>query len=127
MRMISTNIHAGILSGLAAHRSALDLPVWRGEHHRDLDLGRRRTCDPRHERIHDLRGWLLARTIPMPTHLLIGALGIILAASPWLFGFADHGTNAWLPFLLIGLGEIGAALTTERQPREALGRRHARA
>lgn len=78
--------------------------------------------------ITDYEGGLLARTIPMPTHLLgDGALGVILAASPWLFGFADRGTNAWLPFLVIGLGEISAALTTERQPRDSLGRRHAHA
>ncbi|AHM62113.1 hypothetical protein D770_19310 [Flammeovirgaceae bacterium 311] len=50
------------------------------------------------------------RKIPMVTHLWIDAIsGLFLAASPWLFGFAD---NVYLPHLLLGLAEIGAALFT---------------
>lgn len=52
--------------------------------------------------------------IPMRTHLMLDlASGIVLAASPWIFGFADY---VWAPHLVLGLFEIGAALTTERTP-----------
>jgi hypothetical protein len=48
--------------------------------------------------------------ISMPTHLTLDAgSGILLAASPWLFGFADY---VWAPHLIVGLFEIGAAATT---------------
>jgi hypothetical protein len=50
------------------------------------------------------------RKIPMVTHLWIDALaGLFLAASPWLFGFADY---VYLPHVLLGVAEIGAALFT---------------
>jgi alkylation response protein AidB-like acyl-CoA dehydrogenase len=53
----------------------------------------------------------------MQMHLAADAvLGLFLAASPWLFGFADQGAHAWLQFLLIGIGEIGAAALTEPAP-----------
>jgi len=65
----------------------------------------------------DYEGGLPARLIPMRTHLMADAgLGLLLAASPWLFGFADEGTNVWLPFVAIGLGEIAAAATTDPEP-----------
>jgi hypothetical protein len=54
------------------------------------------------------------RVIPMPVHLLLDAAsGLLLAASPWLFGFADR---VWLPHLIFGLFEIGASLTTRTVP-----------
>jgi hypothetical protein len=56
----------------------------------------------------------LVRTIPMSAHLIAdGALGLLLAASPWLFGFADV---VYLPHLILGLGEIGAAAMTQTKP-----------
>jgi hypothetical protein len=55
------------------------------------------------------------RVIPMPVHLTLDALsGALLAVSPWLFGFADH---VWVPHVVLGLFEIGAALLTETTPR----------
>src|SRR4051812_36546137 len=56
------------------------------------------------------------RVIPMPTHLLldIGG-GIILAASPWLFGFADE---IWWLHVIVGILEIGAGLMTQTVPSE---------
>lgn len=66
----------------------------------------------------------LIRTIPMGMHLgLDAASGVLLAASPWLFGFADV---VYLPHLILGLVEIGAALTTHSTPddRRAVGVRH---
>jgi len=62
----------------------------------------------------------VVRRIPMPTHLMLDlGSGVLLAASPWLFGFAD-GTpttdGVWVPHLVLGLFEILAALTTQRVP-----------
>ncbi len=56
----------------------------------------------------------VARTIPMATHLMLDiASGIVLAVSPWIFGFAD---DVWAPHLILGLLEIGAGLTTRTTP-----------
>jgi len=52
----------------------------------------------------------ISRIIPMPVHLGIDvAGGLLLAASPWLFGFADQ--VAW-PHVIVGLLEVGAGLMT---------------
>ena len=57
----------------------------------------------------------LMNVIPMPLHLTMDLLsGILLLVSPWLFGFADI---VYLPHVIIGIIEIGASLTTEKQPR----------
>src|SRR4051794_12849615 len=67
--------------------------------------------------ITDYEGGVLARVIPMRAHLMTDAvLGIFLAISPWLFGFGDNGANAWLPFVIIGLAEIGTATVTDPEP-----------
>lgn len=56
----------------------------------------------------------LARVISMKTHLTLDALsGILLAASPWLFGFAEF---VWQPHFILGLAEIGAILMTRSTP-----------
>jgi hypothetical protein len=56
----------------------------------------------------------LVRKIPMGTHLGLDlGSGVLLAASPWLFGFAGL---VYLPHLILGLVEIGAALTTHKTP-----------
>lgn len=67
--------------------------------------------------------------ISMRTHLGIDiAAGILLAASPWLFGFYEL---VWIPHLVLGLAEIGAGLTTKTTPTNvpmhAGGRREAAA
>jgi hypothetical protein len=55
----------------------------------------------------------LTPAISMRAHLAMDAVsGVLLAASPWLFGFA-HRT--WVPHVALGLFEIAAALSTERQ------------
>lgn len=52
--------------------------------------------------------------IPMPTHLGLDlASGLLLAASPWLFGFAEA---VFWPHLILGLLEVGASLTTKTRP-----------
>jgi hypothetical protein len=58
--------------------------------------------------------WGVSRKIAMPTHLTLDLIsGILLAVSPWLFGFADE---VYLPHLIFGLLEIVVSLMTKRQP-----------
>lgn len=55
--------------------------------------------------------------LPMPAHLAFDALsGVMLAASPWLFGFAKAGKRYWLPHTIVGGQEVLAALMTKTQP-----------
>lgn len=56
----------------------------------------------------------LTKTLSMRTHLTLDLMsGLLLAVSPWLFGFDDlvYGLH-----LVLGLTEIVAALTTKRIP-----------
>lgn len=62
----------------------------------------------------------LVPVIPMPAHLGLDiAGGLLLAVSPWLFGFADQ---VWLPHLVIGLVEVGTAMMTQTRPDPAAER-----
>jgi hypothetical protein len=54
------------------------------------------------------------RRLSMPTHLTLDLVGgILLAVSPWLFGFSEY---VWEPHLIVGLLEIGTSLMTRRVP-----------
>jgi hypothetical protein len=56
----------------------------------------------------------LIRAIPMPMHLTFDLLsGILLAASPWLFGFVSF---VMLPHVILGIWEIGASVMTQKRP-----------
>lgn len=56
----------------------------------------------------------ISRQISMDTHLTLDAiLGIILAVSPWLFGFA---LLIWVPHLILGAAAFLVSLMTERAP-----------
>jgi len=56
----------------------------------------------------------LVRKIPMPSHLMVDfGLGVLLAISPWLFGFADR---VYMPHLILGVFSILASLMTHRVP-----------
>jgi hypothetical protein len=58
----------------------------------------------------------LWKVAPMAVHNLIDvAAGALLAASPWLFGFADNSANVWVPHLVVGLAAIFLGLTTVQQ------------
>ncbi len=62
-----------------------------------------------------------ARGISMRTHLMLDLMsGVLLAASPWIFGFAD---DVYMPHLLLGIFEIGASLMTKTQPSYGPGHR----
>jgi hypothetical protein len=60
----------------------------------------------------------IIRMIPVSGHLAVDAvMGIAVAASPWLFGFAD---TVYLPHLILGLGEVAAAAMTQTHPQGEL-------
>ena len=51
----------------------------------------------------------------MAVHNLIDVVaGGLLAASPWIFSYADKGTNYWLPFVVIGVAAIFLGLATKQ-------------
>lgn len=54
------------------------------------------------------------KLIPMPVHLVLDAAsGLLLAASPWLFGFSDF---VWVPHFVLGLLELGSSFMTRSVP-----------
>jgi hypothetical protein len=58
------------------------------------------------------------RLFPMPMHLLFDAVaGAALAASPWLFGFADRVAA---PHVAFGLFSVVASFVTHRHPSSTL-------
>jgi hypothetical protein len=58
--------------------------------------------------------WGLSAILPMRTHLWLDfGSGVFLAASPWLFGFAD---KVWVPHVAVGLFELVVAATTRLMP-----------
>jgi hypothetical protein len=63
------------------------------------------------------------RRIPMPVHLLVDAVagGLMVAAGVALRGQKGAKLPDWLPFVVVGAGEIAAAGLTERAPKR---RRH---
>jgi hypothetical protein len=62
----------------------------------------------------------LLRILPMPVHLALDGLGgALLAASPWLFGFADR---VFWPLLAFGVFSVFASLVTRTDPLQPSGR-----
>ena len=58
------------------------------------------------------------KMLPMSTHLGMDYLvGIVLAASPFIFGFSNNPTNVWLPHFVVGIAIFLQALVTETSPR----------
>ncbi len=57
----------------------------------------------------------LIKKIPMATHLGMDIFaGILLAASPWIFGFSER---VYVPHLIFGILEIGAGIMTKMSPK----------
>lgn len=64
----------------------------------------------------------MAKMISMRTHLGLDMMsGTFLALSPWIFGFNDI---VYLPHLVLGILEIGAAVTTDPTPYTSNRARH---
>ena len=56
----------------------------------------------------------VARIVPLPVHLGMDvAAGVLLLASPWLFGFSNE---VYWPHVIVGLLEIGTGLMTRTTP-----------
>lgn len=54
------------------------------------------------------------KTISMRIHLIVDFMaGFVLSISPWLFGFSDV---VYWPHLIIGLGEMLVAFSTDASP-----------
>ena len=54
----------------------------------------------------------VAKIVPMTTHIVIDVVaGLLLLASPWLFGFADR---VWWPHVLVDFTYIVISLLTAR-------------
>jgi hypothetical protein len=65
----------------------------------------------------------LWKVAPMAVHNLIDiTAGALLAASPWIFGFADDSANVWVPHLVVGLAAIFLGLTTKQHGGYSYGR-----
>jgi SPW repeat len=61
---------------------------------------------------YELGVWKVA---PMAVHNVIDIVaGALLAASPWIFGFADESANVWVPHVVVGLAAIFLGLTTKQ-------------
>jgi hypothetical protein len=56
------------------------------------------------------REFALIKVLPFPVHLTLDVMSaLFLAASPWIFHFADQ---VWVPHVLLALGELGIVLLT---------------
>jgi hypothetical protein len=62
----------------------------------------------------------MSRKLSMRSHLTLDLLsGILLAASPWIFGFSEY---VYMPHLIVGLFEVVASLITQTAPATRDGR-----
>lgn len=60
------------------------------------------------------------KVISMANHLRLDyAASLLLAASPFIFGFADEEANAWVPHVAVGLAYFVASMMTEYEPESA--------
>lgn len=65
----------------------------------------------------------LVKVLPMKMHLMNDYVAsIFLAASPWIFAFADGPSNQWMPHVVVGILVFVATLMTESKPRTAAAR-----
>ncbi len=61
--------------------------------------------------------WGLVKVLPMSYHLVVDFVAaLLLAVSPWLFGFSDEDANAWLPHVVVGIVVILVVLVSQSKP-----------
>jgi hypothetical protein len=59
----------------------------------------------------------VVKVVPMSMHLMLDyGAALLLAISPWIFGFVDESVNVWLPHLVVGAGYFLISLMTETEP-----------
>lgn len=62
--------------------------------------------------------WGMIGILSMPLLLAMDVVGgVLLAASPWLFGFSER---VWMPHLILGVAEIDAGMMTQTVPTKNL-------
>ena len=60
----------------------------------------------------------LIKLLPMKMHLMSDYMvAVLLAASPWIFGFADEQPRVWLPHVVVGITVLLVSLATETEAR----------
>ena len=60
----------------------------------------------------------IAKVLPMRMHLMNDYItSLLLALSPWLFGFNVMPANVWMPHVVLGVFYLVASFMTEREPR----------
>ena len=60
----------------------------------------------------------VVRVLPMWMHNLLDVVaGVVLALSPWIFGFADESANVWVPHLIVGIAAVVLGLVTVQHAR----------
>ena len=56
--------------------------------------------------------------IPMPYHLIFDFIAaVLLAVSPFLFGFSSKPLNVWLPHLVVGIAVVLVVLVSKTHPK----------
>lgn len=64
--------------------------------------------------------WGLVKVLGMPYHLVFDVVAsVFLAASPFLFGFANQPLNVWLPHVVVGITVIIVVIFSKPQPAAA--------
>lgn len=58
--------------------------------------------------------WGVFHLLPFNVHLAMDYMAaLLLAASPFIFGFYDNPANVWMPHVIVGISELAIALLTD--------------
>jgi hypothetical protein len=61
--------------------------------------------------------WGLVKMLDMRYHLVVDFLAaLLLAASPWLFGFSGQTASHWLPHFVVGIAVILVVAVSQTAP-----------
>jgi len=53
----------------------------------------------------------------MPYHLIVDVVAsLVLALSPFIFGFVNEAPNAWVPHVVVGITVILVVICSKTQP-----------
>jgi hypothetical protein len=67
--------------------------------------------------------WGLIKVLGMPYHLIVDVVAsVVLALSPFIFGFVKETPNAWVPHIVVGLTVILVVICSKTQPGTATSR-----